>query len=258
MRTLRFAAAVFAAAVLAGCEENAVQDITAPVSGAAVKFFHFGVGGPGVYFFHGDTKATAILSATGVESVTGNTFGNAGNAGLYVVVPNGQRPLSARIAATVDNGLAIATVNATFEEGKRYSFYLAGNYNTVAKTQDAFVVEDPLPATIDPTQSYVRFVHAIANANPMTLVGTNTSATTPAEAAIGTEVAYRAGNAFVALAPGVYNLVTRYTGSTTNVISRTGVSFNAGRVYTITARGDITVTSTTAATRPQLDNTPNR
>jgi hypothetical protein len=258
MRTLRLAAAAVAALALAGCEENAVQDITAPVTGGAVKFFHFGVGGPGVHFFHGDTKATAILSATGVESVTGNTFGNAGNAGLYVVVPTGPRPLSARIAATVDNGLAIATVNATIDEGKRYSFYLAGTYNAVARTQDAFVIEDVLPATIDPGQAYVRFVHAIANANPMTLFGTNTSATAPAEAAIGTETAYRAGSTFVAVPPGVYNLLTRYTGSATTVIARTGVSFNGGRVYTITARGDITVTSTTLATRPQLDNTANR
>jgi hypothetical protein len=36
------------------------------------------------------------------------------------------------------------------------------------------------------------------------------------------------------------------------------VSFSPGRVYTITARGDMTVTSSTATTRPQLDNTANR
>jgi hypothetical protein len=56
----------------------------------------------------------------------------------------------------------------------------------------------------------------------------------------------------------VYNLAARYAGSTTSAISRAAVSFEEGTVYTIGARGDITVTSTTAATRPFLDNTANR
>jgi hypothetical protein len=57
---------------------------------------------------------------------------------------------------------------------------------------------------------------------------------------------------------GIYDLSTRAAGSSTNIIVRTAVGFSTGRVYTIGARGDITVTSTTAATRPQLDNTLNR
>jgi len=56
----------------------------------------------------------------------------------------------------------------------------------------------------------------------------------------------------------VYNLAARYPDSTSNAITRTGVSFLAGRIYTIGARGDITVTSTTATNRPILDNTANR
>jgi hypothetical protein len=40
--------------------------------------------------------------------------------------------------------------------------------------------------------------------------------------------------------------------------TRTAVSFSAGRVYTIGARGDMTITSTTATNRPFLDNTANR
>ena len=75
---------------------------------------------------------------------------------------------------------------------------------------------------------------------------------------MGGEVAYKGAGTFTPLPEGVYTLTTRYAGSATNVITRTGVSFLAGRVYTVTSRGDITVTSTTAATRPQLDNTANR
>ena len=82
--------------------------------------------------------------------------------------------------------------------------------------------------------------------------------TTLTESAVGAAIAYKGAGAFTAVPNGVYDLNTRFTGQGTNAISRTAVSFSAGKVYTISARGDITVTSTTLATRPQLDNTANR
>jgi hypothetical protein len=57
---------------------------------------------------------------------------------------------------------------------------------------------------------------------------------------------------------GAYNLIARYTGSNTSIIGRTNVSFAAGHLYTIGARGDTTVKSSTATNRPFLDNTANR
>lgn len=116
-------------------------------------------------------------------------------------------------------------------------------------------------APTDFTVATVRFVHAISNANPMTLYAKNTI--TPfAEVPVGAEVAYKSAGAFTAIPAGVYDLSTRYTGSATNAMTRTGVSFVGGRVYTITARGDITVAATTtgcgAANKTCLDNTANR
>jgi hypothetical protein len=133
---------------------------------------------------------------------------------------------------------------------------MSGFYDAVAKTVDGFVVEDPFVAPTDFSVATVRFVNAISNANPMTLYAKHT--TTLNEVAVGAAVAYKGAGAFTALPSGVYDLSTRYTDSTTNAISRTAVSFSGGRVYTIGARGDITVTSTTATNRPFLDNTANR
>jgi hypothetical protein len=121
---------------------------------------------------------------------------------------------------------------------------------------EGFVVEDAYPATIDFTVATVRFVHAISNANPLTLYAKST--TTGTEVPVGAAVTYKAGGAFITLPGGVYDLYARYTGSATNTITRTAVSLSAGRVYTIGARGDITITSTTATNRPFLDNTTNR
>jgi hypothetical protein len=246
-----------AAALSPACEENAVQDITAPFAGEArIKFFNFGVNAPGVNFYANDRKLTAILSATGAESTTGVTYGGVGSGGLYSAIVAGQYTLSGRIAAATDKDLAISSLQATIADGKYYSFYQSGFYDTTAKTVDAFIVEDAVPATIDDSVAYVRFVHGMSNANPMTLYAKNT--TTGTEEAVGAEVAYKAAGAFKALPAGAYDLGARYAGSAANAISRTAVSFAGGRVYTIGARGDITVTSSSATNRPFLDNTANR
>jgi hypothetical protein len=238
------------------CEENAVQQISGPDAGARVKFFNFGVNAPAVNFYANTTKMTAISSTSGTESTNGTAYGAVGSGGFYSAIAPGQYSLEGKIAAATDKDLAIAKVTSTIAAGTHYSFYMSGFYNTTAKTVDAFVVEDPLPSAFDFSVAQVRFVNAIANSNPMTLYARNT--TTGTEVAIGSTVAYKAAGAFTTLPNGVYDLSTRAAGSNTNLIARTGVSFSAGRVYTIGARGDMTVTSTTATNRPFLDNTANR
>jgi len=256
MNRYRALVALLCAVVLASCDKNAVQEITGPLPTSRIKFFHFGVNAPGVNFYANTTKMTATTSATGVESTTGVVYGGVGSGGLYSAIAPGAYTLSGKIAATVDKDLAIANVNATIADGKAYSLYLSGFYNTTTKTVEGFVVEDNFPATIDFSQATVRFVNAISNANPLTLYAKNTL--TGTEVPVGAAVAYKAGGAFVTVPNGTYDLNARYTGGTANVITLAAVSFSSGRVYTVGARGDITVTSTTAATRPILTNTTNR
>jgi hypothetical protein len=256
MRTLALLAG---AVLLGGCEKNAIQidNITAPASGALVKFFNFSVNGPQVNFFAGTTKVTAISSTTGVESTVGVAYGSAGASGFYTAIPAGQVTFSGRISATADNGVAIASIPAQLADGKAYSVFLSGFYNTTAKSTEGFVVEDNFPSTFDYTAALVRFVNASSNSAPMQLVLRNT--TTSTEAPVGATVAYKAGGAFVAVPAGGYDLITRTAGSSTNLITRTAVALSAGRVYTIAVRGDMTLPSTgTATNRPSLDVTANR
>jgi hypothetical protein len=182
-----------------------------------------------------------------------------GAGGFYTAIAAGQYTLSGRIAATVDKDLAISNLTTALEDGKAYSFYQSGFYNTTTKTVESFIVADDFVPEINYGVAYVRFVHAISNANPMTLYAWNALDST--EVAVGGEVAYKSAGAFTALPAGVYELRTRFTGVSTNAIVRTGVSLLAGRVYTIGARGDITVAPTTtcpATSRTCLDNTTNR
>lgn len=257
MKYTKTMALLLGALTLGACDKNAVQEIAAPTSGAKVKFFNFGINAPGVNFYANDAKVTAITSATGVESTNGVTYGNAGNGAFYSDLSAGSYTFTGKIAATTDKDLAVARIPGTLENGKAYSVYMSGFYDATAKSVEGFVITDDYPATFDYTQALVRFVNASPNSSPMTMYVTNTVTST--ESAVGAAVAYKSAGAFTPVPSGVYNLNTRVAGSATNVFARTNVSFVAGRVYTITARGDATVSTTgTATNRAFLDNTLNR
>jgi hypothetical protein len=248
--------ALLCVTALAACDKNAVQVLPdGPLEHSRVKFFNFGVGAPGVNFYANTTKMTAVSSATNTEATTGVAYGSVGNGGAYSSIAPSAYSFTGRIAATVDKDVAIARVDTTIADGKSYSFYMCGFYNSAGKTSDAFVLEDAYPSQ-DYAVARVRFVHVISNAAPLTLYAANTL--TFDTVTVGGPVGYKSGGAFTAVPPGVYNLFARYTDSTTNKVSRTEVSFLGGRVYTIGARGDITIVSTTATNRPFLDNTANR
>ena len=275
MNSRKSIAVLLCAAALTSCDykKNAVQDITGTPPASAIRFFNFGINAPSVNFYANDTKMTAVSSSscttppysdacttTGTESTGGVGYGGVGAGGFYSAIVPGQYTFTGRISATTDKDLAISNVQTALVDGKRYSYYQSGVYDATAKTVDAFVVEDPVVTPIDWEATRVRFVNAIYNANPMALYAKNQ--TTGTEYQIGAEVAYKSAGAVTPLPGGIYDLSTRYAGSTTNVLVRTGVGFAPGTVYTITARGDITVAqaSTTtcgSTTRTCLDNTVN-
>jgi len=256
----RIVAVLLTAVVLAGCDKNAVQQLPMePLLGARIKFFNFGVNAPSVNFYADSTKLTAVQSGTGTELTTGVSYGGVGNGGAYSQIAPGTHTLTGRIAATTNKDLPIATATMTIEDGKFYSFYMSGFYNTTTKTADVFVLEDPVTPPNDYSVAYVRFVNTIANANPLGLYAKSTTGDTTKVDTLTAAIPYQGFTEFTSTLPaGVYDLLARYADSTTNAIVRTGVSLLGGRFYTVGARGDITITSTTATNRPFLDATANR
>jgi hypothetical protein len=257
------------AALSSACDKNAVQLIAGPLEGGAnVKFFNFAVGSPRVNFYVNDQKITAISATgcsilddtnreqcltTGREDTVGVAYGAAGHgvSGWYSDVAPGQHTITGRITSIVDKNLPIGTLQATINEGRFYSYYLSGIYDATTKTSDSFIVEDVLPEP-DFTVAYVRFVNASSTSQPMILTVVNRDSTAAATA-IGGAVTYKSAGQFVGVPEGSYDLRTRVEGSTTNVFTRTAVTFTAGRVYTVAARGNTATASTMA-----LDNTANR
>lgn len=262
--------ALLGAITLGACsyDKNTAQDITAPVTGAYVKFFNLGVNAPGLNFFANDKKITAVsttncspppttpnpaCTANGAESTTGTAVGAGAAGGLYNVVQAGSVTLAGKIAAATDNGLAVAKTTASLSDNKYYSFFTGGVYNATAKTVDAFVIEDALPP-FDYANAYVRLVNASANGAGLTVFVKNTTA--GAEAPMGTTPAYKTGSAFVVVPPGTYDVIIR--SGTTTIATLAATGFSPGRVYTVSLRGDVTVTSTTAADRPILQSNSTR
>jgi hypothetical protein len=263
IRSLAALAGAAALAAAAACEKDGPQDITGAVAPARVKFFNFGVGAPGVNFYANDTKMTAVSSTDTVESTNGTAYGSAGAGGFYSGLPAGQYTFTARIAAATDKNLVVATIPSAVADGKAYSVFLSGNYDATAKRVDGFVLEDNYATTFVYDSAYVRFVNASSTAGPVRLFFR--SPTTPTQIGpVSPAVAYKAGGPFVAFpitagtAGFTADLVVRTETGTADLVVRTAVGFSPGRVYTVALRGDITVTSTTAANRPQLDVTANR
>ena len=253
----RYLAILACAATLVACSKDAVQIISAPATGASVKFYNFSMGSPGVNFFANDAQITALRSDSGATTKGGTNYGAVAAGGLYSAVPVGQVSLTGRIGA-VAGAVTIATVPAPLADGKFYSLYLSGPYNTTTNSTDAFIIEDAMPA-FDYTNANVRFVNAIANApNPMVLWAKSTTVKDSVPIGGTAGIGYKGATAFVPIRGDAYDLTVRYPGSNTAVVTLAAQTFSVGRVYTISSRGDITITSTTAANRPVLNNTANR
>ena len=253
LKTVALFAGILAAAA---CDKNAVQDITGAPPAAKIRFFNFALNAPQLIFYAGDQKLTAILSTVGAELNTGTAYGAVSSGGYYSGVNTGSTQFAARLADTTNRSVVVASVTQNVEPGKTYSFFTSGLYDAATRKSDSFIVEDVYNDAIDLAKPYVRFVNAIYNSAPMVLYAKNTL--TGVETAIGGAIPYKGGGAVVVLPSGVYDLSTRAVGSSTNIIVRAAVSFLPFRVYTVSARGDATVTSTTATNRPFLDNTSNR
>ncbi|GAA3976270.1 hypothetical protein GCM10022246_30890 [Pedobacter ginsengiterrae] len=249
-------------------KDNSIQTIDVPLdlaNNARIKYFNFAAGAPSVNFYANGTKVSGILSATGAENAAGTGYGAVFPTSNYSVIAGGTYKINGIVpsTATANPNVSISELSQALTNGKYYSFYTSGIYNSTTKTAESFVIEDVLPASTESnTVSYVRFVNAIPNGTSgMNLIIKN--AVTLAETVVATNIGYKTGSAFIAVPIGSYELYVRYPSSATNIISRNGttngvVALLGGRTLTVGARGDMTVTSATATNRPLLDATSNQ
>lgn len=247
--------------LFAGCEKIKVVDRAAEAElvGARVRLYNFAIGGVTVNFYSNETKISAVASSTQSEAITGTNFGGTFPNNQYALAPVGNRSILAVTPKnlTTNGNITIATIPGNFLEGKYYSVFTCGIYNTLDKTSEGFMVEDNFPIELDATSAYIRIVNPCPNSNiRLVLQKTQTVGgvkTVLEEVEVGNGIEYKKASSFVKIPPGAWELLaTDLTTSKTAV--RAATSFLKERVYTIALRGNI-VTGTPATF---LDNTINK
>ena len=246
---------------IVSCKEEAVLNINEPIVGARVKLYNFAINAPTVNFYSSDTKISAVLSATGVESINGVSFGNVYPTIGYGLSPEGQRLFKAITPSTITTttpNMTIATVSAEVVNDKFYSVFVSGIYNTTYKKAEMFVVEDNFPKGLDTAATYIRLVNTVFNTSTLKAVLTRTTTVTGQpnlveNFTLADAVPYKGASPFMAFKPGAYS-ITVTDATTGKVVSRAAISLLRERVYTLALRGNLI----TGAPAPAIDFTTNQ
>lgn len=246
------------------CKDEAVLNINEPIVGARVKLYNFGISAPTVNFYSNDTKISAVLSATGVESINGISTGSVYPSIGYALSPEGQRLFQAitppAIPLPAPPNTTIAAVSAAVVNDKFYSVFVSGFYSATDKKADMFVVEDNFPKGLDTATTYIRLVNPGSNTSTLKAILTKTTTVTGQPPIIenftlADAVPYKGASPFVAFKPGAYS-ITVTDAASGKVVTRAATSFLRERVYTLALRGNLVTTTTGFA--PFIDFTTNQ
>lgn len=239
---------------LTSCEKNAVPEISRPPQGPQIKFYNFGLNAPAVNFYVGNQKVSGVSSTTGVEAAGGTVFGGVYPTTGYSAVPAGGE-LTARTSPTAltNPGVTIATASgSSLEDGKQYSFYVAGAFDAGTLKADAFILQDEMPGN-DTSSAFVRFVNAgVAAAGPLTVTLKNQTNPDQPVITLTSNLAFKSATEFTRVPRSLYEVSVKDNTSGFTFV-RTGVTFSADRVYTLSMRGNVNI-----ATGRLIDNTVNR
>lgn len=216
------ALAAFAILLIAGCAKT--NDEPGPaVSTLAV--YHVSPDAPKLQF----KLNNSVLNA---DSAAYGTYG------FYVNAYSGSRELAA-----YQREIKKTNITTTLLEGSIYSAWLTGPWASA----EFVILEDKLtnPAS---GKANIRFVNMSFGSPTLDLV-TSTGTT------VVSNTAYKTGSTFASIDGNQnYNFVIRENGSTVDKVLLPSVTIQAGRIYTIVAKGFYTGTGTTALTGDVLIN----
>lgn len=289
MKNIIYTTLCLLAVSLAGCDKNELSQVSAPASGARLKIIHAAPGLPAVDGFVNNVKITPVISSTVTDNarsttiLSGTLFSNifdanqyrgifpssndyalitAGNANIKVVTST---PNPALVSPqTAAPGTTVANVTQNFEEGKSYSYFVAGLPGSVS----GILVEDKFTLAPAGNKVFIRFANMIPNAaGSLDLNATYTlTAGTQTKVTPITDIAYGKVSDFVAIDANAisttsYAFQASVKGTTTTVGSvSSAYIFTPGRYYTLVAKGlaaDYAVPNTTIVLRSTArPNTP--
>jgi hypothetical protein len=200
-------------AMLVGCD----KDDPKPETGK-VLVTHASPDAPGVDLLVDNVKVNAAAL----------TFPN--NTG-YLSVNAGTRNVKVNVTGT---STTVINADLSIVKDKNYSVFAI---NKVA-TLGAIVIEDNL-ATPASGKAHIRFLHLSPGAPSVTVGVLNGATFTPvfSNRAFETQATATVNAAFTPVDAGTYTFDVRVAGTTTSVLTLPGIVLQAGKIYTVYARG---------------------
>ena len=193
--------------VLAGCGSDSSNPV-APAPQARVMAVHASPDAPAV-----------DLLVDGVVAGSGLAFPN--NTG-YLSVASGTRNVKVNVAGTTTT---VIDANLPVAGGINYSVFATG---PVASLQPLVLTDDlTAPAS---GKAHIRFVHLSPDAPAVDVAVTGGPV-------VFADQSFRDFTAFTPVDAGTYDLEVRPTGTTTVALALPGVTLQAGKIYTVFARG---------------------
>jgi len=185
----------------------------------------------------------ASPDAPGVDLLVDNQKVNAtalsfpNNTG-YLTVTAGTRNVKVNAAGT---STTVINADVPFTKDKNYSLFA---YNQLASI-GAILVEDNLSAPAS-GKAHIRFFHLSPGAPAVTVGVLAGSTFTPvfSNRAFETQATAAANQAFAPVDAGTYTFDVRVAGTTNSVLTLTGINLQAGKIYTVFARGIVGNTTT--------------
>lgn len=207
-RILAFAPAILltAAILLSSCSKD--EDIAQ----ANVLVIHASPDAPGVDLLVDDVKQNT--SALTYPQNTG-----------YLKVNAGARNFKVNVAGTTTT---VINANVTLEQDKSYSVFAIDSVSKIS----AVVVADDL-STPASGKAHVRFIHLSPNAPAVDIAVDGGAVVFP-------NTSFKVGTAFTPLDAGTYDLEVRVAGTQTVALDLDPINLEAGKIYTVFAKGFLT------------------
>lgn len=209
---------LFSSVMLVSCKKEKNDE-------ASVLVTHASPNAPGVDLLVDNVKVNA----------TALTFPN--NTG-YLKVNAGTRNIKVNAAGT---STTVINADIPFTKDKNYSVFA---YNQLASI-GAILVEDNLAAPAS-GKAHIRFFHLSPGA-PAVTVGVLSGSTFTAvfsNRSFETQATAAANQAFTPVDAGTYTFDVRVAGTSTSVLNLPGITLQAGKIYTVFARGIVGNTTT--------------
>ena len=207
-KLLKLAAILALPLAFVGCGDDDDNPMTPVTPQASVNVTHASPDAPGVDLLVDDVRAKQNLA---YPASTG-----------YVKINAGTRNVKVNVTGTTTTAIE---ADLALSENRSYSVFAVDAVASI----EAIVIQDDLTAPAA-GKAHVRFLHASPDAPAVDI-------TTTTGAIVFGDYIFKEYSAFTPLDAGTYNLQARLAGTSTVVLDLPGIALQAGKIYTVFAKG---------------------